>query len=204
MTSAELQRNLERSLRTRLSAYETPEYLITPGTWDMPAGLPICRLRASARRTSATACSGWPTPRAEKQSPQSREDFTPNLAARAMQAGWATPNTMEPQGPSENPAQFSHARRTKEPGKTTSNLGRMVHLTGGATPTCPVIGADGHQSGNNRFITSIRYKAIGATNGSSAPTEKPGALNPQFVCWLMGYPPAWDACAVSATPSSPR
>lgn len=41
-----------------------------------------------------------------------------------------------------------------------------------------------------------------APSGASAPTEKPGALNPEFVCWLMGYPTAWDACAATATPSS--
>lgn len=50
------------------------------------------------------------------------------------------------------------------------------------------------------------YVALAATGtappGLSGTTEKPGALNPAFVCWLMGFPPEWDASAPTAMPSS--
>ena len=40
----------------------SPEFALTWKDWDMPAGEPICALRASERRTGASAFSGWPTP----------------------------------------------------------------------------------------------------------------------------------------------
>lgn len=43
-----------------------------------------------------------------------------------------------------------------------------------------------------------------AHRGSSATTEKPGALNPEFVCWLIGLPQSWIDCAPSKQEVSKR
>lgn len=40
-----------------------------------------------------------------------------------------------------------------------------------------------------------------ASHGSTDPMASGAPLNPAFPRWLMGYPPAWDDCAVLAMPS---
>jgi len=49
----------------------------------------------------------------------------------------------------------------------------------------------------------MRITAAGTVlTGSSAAMASSGQLNPALSRWLMGYPPAWDACGVTAMPSS--
>ena len=55
--------------------------------------------------------------------------------------------------------------------------------------------AGGHQVGIQDQVSQVS----GQTTPSS---EGGGALNPEFVSWLMGYPPEWLNCAPSAMPSS--
>jgi hypothetical protein len=85
----------------------SPEFALTWKTWDMPAGEPICALRASERRTGGNGFTGWPTCSARdwKDTPgmsatginpdgteRTRLDQLPRVAALA---GWATPRATD-------------------------------------------------------------------------------------------------------------
>ena len=56
--SADLQKFLESRLVAILDTNGSPEYELTWKQRDMPAGLPICALRPSVRRTSGNGCTG--------------------------------------------------------------------------------------------------------------------------------------------------
>ena len=58
--SASLQSYLENRLRARMDVNGSPEFVLTWKHWDMPAGPPICALRARARRCQDNGCIGWP------------------------------------------------------------------------------------------------------------------------------------------------
>ena len=59
---------------------------------------------------------------------------------------------------------------------------------------------------HNRSGQAKRYNEQGRVNlqDRMAADGVHGSLNPEFVAWLMGYPPEWLSCAPSAMPSSRR
>ena len=60
--SADLQSSLANRLQASLDLNGSPEYALTWKRVDMPSGPPICRLRASQRRTRGNGYFGWPSP----------------------------------------------------------------------------------------------------------------------------------------------
>ena len=100
--SDDLQRSLANRLRARMDVGGSPEYALTWKETDMPSGPPICALRASARPTSDNGFSGWPTPSAHDDLPQSPlpEHLNyymgrPSPRIAAAIAGWPTPQAHE-------------------------------------------------------------------------------------------------------------
>ena len=96
--SADLQRCLASRLQARMGASGSPEFGLIWKNWDMPAGEPICALRASERRTGDSGCSGWPTPMAgAKATEDYNEAGNTDSGRRTVElcAPWHTPTVRD-------------------------------------------------------------------------------------------------------------
>lgn len=225
-SSADLQSSLESRLQARLSTLGSTLYSLTWKPWVLPSGRMLARQRASVPRTSAIERTGWVTPttrdwkdsgadikpRADgsqrfDQLPRQAnlcgwptatacdsirhpaQDFTtPNITLNhaAVLSGWPTPNAS---GFEAKDLERMEQRR-KECKERTGNGNGFGLTLGQATPLWMA-------------TEPARLTATGELLiGSDAAMESGGQLNPAHSRWLMGYPPAWDACAVTAMPSS--
>jgi hypothetical protein len=106
----------------------------------------ICALRASGVQTSDNDFIGWPSPLANKISPQQREDFTPNLANVASRTGWPSPTSRDWKGCGEG--------RWRDGELQTDTVDRVAKLAGWNTPQT----TDFHSGMAQRAIDKIHGK----------------------------------------------
>jgi hypothetical protein len=176
----------------------SPEFALTWKDWDMPAGEPICALRASERRTGDKGCSGWPTPDCSDSNTRPNGKGGAMMMDVAMLCGRPTPQAHDSQ-------EQGKGRELTEAGRIKTHTGSDVSanlpmVAGWATPRAEDAESAGmrHSRGVADTLTA---QAGQAATSSPAGTGKRGVLRPGHSRWLMGYPAAWDSCGATAMQS---
>lgn len=188
-------------------------------TWKVrvtPSGALIFAQRASAPRTSVSACIGWPTPCQQDGPNGGPAQGIDRLPGAAGLTGWATPAARDwRDGRASEETMGRNARPLNE---------QAVMLSGWPTPEATEAhpgsrgasehriatrAAAGRQLSMTEFVTHqtlngpARLTASGQVlTGSSAGMENGGQLAPDLPRWLLAFPTAWDDCAAMVTRST--
>lgn len=180
--SADLTLLLASRLKARTDVLGSTLFKLTWKVLVTPAGRSLPLLRASVRRTPDTGCTGWPTTKRDDgvKSIRSQEGAMKELARKGVNDLSVAVALVT--SPWATPTTCDH-----KDGDCSAQLGA------GTVSVNALLGRQAQLTASGPVPT-----------GSLAPTEKRGQLNPAHSRWLMGLPPEWDDCAVTAMQSSPR
>lgn len=215
--SASLSQSLASRLQEKTASDGSTLYRLTWKPWATPAGRSLSLLRASALRTSGNGFTGWPTPTTrdwkDGGNPDVNVPLNGLLGRVCWLAGWKTPISNDATGSTHCYGKVRDGEREiflKLPGE--------VKLAGWPTTRCnndrsprPVVMHREDGSKNQQRLQDFaaiagpaRLTVTGEMlTGSDSGMEAGGQLNPAHSRWLMGLPPVWDDCAVTAMQSLP-
>lgn len=188
----------------------------TPTTRDHKDGAECLNVPTNSLLGRVVWQAAWPTPTANNgtRAGTSGREGGMNLQTAAALAPWPTVTTIDNNQVAGEGAAADHPARG-------TTLGGAVRLVGWPSPCAQNATVNGYTdqekviarkaAGRQQNLQDvvilanqpIRITASGQVlTGSDAAMENSGQLDPAHSRWLMGFPPEWDACAVTAMPSS--
>lgn len=154
-----------------------------PATGTASLGFRVCRLSVSALSTDEIG-------------------FGLSPAAEM----WQTPRTSDKAGASQVRVKTGEFCQLREQAQSHAELWTTPTVRD-SNSVAKCTRGSGSAAAGNELIQPLTVQADAFHPGpepslNAEPTESRGQLNPDFVCWLMGYPDGWLNYADSATPSS--